>query len=45
MTPVFATLTGSTCGRQAFYAPLAFRPRPEFLSLVVGEWLGNNANR
>jgi GNAT superfamily N-acetyltransferase len=28
-----------------FYATLGFRPQPEFLSLVVGEWLGNNANR
>jgi ribosomal protein S18 acetylase RimI-like enzyme len=27
------------------YATLGFRPQPEFLSLVVGEWLGNNANR
>src|SRR5436190_3245010 len=26
-----------------FYATLGFRPQPEFLSLVVGEWLGNNA--
>jgi ribosomal protein S18 acetylase RimI-like enzyme len=30
---------------QAFDATLGFRPQPEFLSLVVGEWLGNNANR
>ena len=30
---------------RAFYATLGFRPQPEFLSLVVGEWLGNNANR
>ena len=30
---------------QAFYASLGFRAQPEFLSLVVGEWLGNNANR
>jgi ribosomal protein S18 acetylase RimI-like enzyme len=30
---------------QAFYATLGFRPQPEFLSLVVGKWLGNNANR
>ena len=30
---------------QAFYATLGFRPQPEFLSLVVGTWLGNEANR
>ena len=30
---------------QAFYASLGFRPQPEFLSLVVGEWLDNDANR
>jgi ribosomal protein S18 acetylase RimI-like enzyme len=30
---------------QLFYATLGFRPQPEFWSLVVGEWLGNNANR
>lgn len=29
----------------AFYAGLGFRPQPEFLSLVVGEWLDNDANR
>ncbi len=29
---------------QAFYASLGFRPQPEFLSLVIGEWLGNDAN-
>ncbi len=27
-----------------FYAGLGFRPQPEFLSLVVGEWLDNEAN-
>jgi predicted GNAT family acetyltransferase len=30
---------------QEFYATLGFRPQPEFLSLVVGTWLGNDANR
>ena len=30
---------------QGFYARLGFRPQPEFLSLVVGEWLDNDANR
>ena len=29
----------------AFYATLGFRPQPEFLSLVVGTWLDNDANR
>jgi ribosomal protein S18 acetylase RimI-like enzyme len=30
---------------QALYASLGFRPQPEFLSLVVGRWLDNEANR
>ena len=30
---------------QEFYASLGFRPQPEFLSLVVGQWLDNDANR
>ena len=30
---------------RAFYASLGFRPQPEFLSLVVGQWLDNDANR
>ena len=30
---------------QGFYATLGFRPQPEFWSLVVGEWLDNDANR
>ena len=29
----------------AFYATLGFAPQPEFLSVVVGSWLGNDANR
>jgi predicted GNAT family acetyltransferase len=29
----------------AFYATLGFGPQPEFLSVVVGSWLGNDANR
>jgi predicted GNAT family acetyltransferase len=29
----------------AFYATLGFQPQPEFLSTVVGSWLGNDANR
>lgn len=29
----------------AFYATLGFGPQPEFLSTVVGSWLGNDANR
>lgn len=27
------------------YASLGFRPQPEFMSLVVGTWLDNDANR
>jgi predicted GNAT family acetyltransferase len=30
---------------QAFYATLGFAPQPEFLALVVGRWLDNDANR
>ena len=30
---------------RAFYATLGFVPQPEFLSTVVGSWLGNDANR
>jgi predicted GNAT family acetyltransferase len=30
---------------QELYAKLGFRPQPEFLSLVVGTWLDNDANR
>lgn len=29
----------------AFYEALGFRPQPEFLSMVVGSWLDNDANR
>jgi predicted GNAT family acetyltransferase len=29
----------------AFYAALGFGPQPEFWSLVVGEWLANEANQ
>jgi hypothetical protein len=28
-----------------FYATLGFRAQPEFLSLVSGTWLDNDANR
>ena len=28
-----------------FYASLGFRPQPSFMSLVVGRWLDNDANR
>ena len=28
-----------------FYRSLGFTPQPEFMSLVVGEWLDNEANR
>ena len=30
---------------QDFYTSLGFRPQPEFWSLVVGQWLDNDANR
>jgi ribosomal protein S18 acetylase RimI-like enzyme len=30
---------------QAFYASLGFRPQPDFLSAIVGEWLANEASR
>jgi GNAT superfamily N-acetyltransferase len=29
---------------EAFYRSLGFRPQPEFMSIVVGTWLGNAAN-
>ncbi len=34
-----------TDDQQAFYAALGFEPQPEFLALVVGDWLDNDANR
>jgi ribosomal protein S18 acetylase RimI-like enzyme len=34
-----------TDDRQDFYAALGFEVQPEFLSLVVGTWLDNDANR
>jgi predicted GNAT family acetyltransferase len=30
---------------RAFYEALGFRAQPEFLSIVVGSWLDNDANR
>ncbi len=30
---------------QPFYSSLGFRPQPDFLSIVVGKWLDNEANR
>ena len=30
---------------QALYERLGFRPQPEFWSMVVGDWLDNEANR
>ena len=30
---------------QALYAGLGFRPQPELMSIVVGTWLDNEANR
>ena len=34
-----------TDDRQDFYAALGFEEQPEFLSVVVGTWLDNDANR
>ena len=34
-----------TADMAAFYGPLGFRPQPEFLATVVGEWLQNDGNR
>jgi ribosomal protein S18 acetylase RimI-like enzyme len=34
-----------TDDRQDFYVALGFEVQPEFLSLVVGTWLDNDANR
>ena len=30
---------------EALYASLGFRPQPELMSIVVGTWLDNDANR
>jgi predicted GNAT family acetyltransferase len=30
---------------ESLYETLGFRPQPEFMSLIVGEWLDNDANR
>lgn len=30
---------------EEFYTSLGFRPQPSFMSLVVGRWLDNDANR
>jgi GNAT superfamily N-acetyltransferase len=30
---------------EAFYGALGFRPQPAFMSIIVGEWLDNDANR
>ena len=45
-----ARVPGQHIGLQAddaaeLYRGLGFEPQPEFLSLVVGEWLDNDANR
>ena len=34
-----------TDDQQAFYSQLGYHPQPDFLSLVVGQWLANDANR
>jgi GNAT superfamily N-acetyltransferase len=50
MRQLVAQVPGQHVGLQtddahAFYATLGFRAQPEFLSLVVGTWLDNEANR
>jgi ribosomal protein S18 acetylase RimI-like enzyme len=50
MRELAAAVPGQHIGLQSddqreFYAGLGYRPQPEFLSLVVGEWLANDANR
>ncbi len=30
---------------ESFYTALGFRDQPRFMSAIVGEWLGNDANR
>jgi len=32
-------------GARRLYQSLGFRPQPEFMSVVVGTWLDNAANR
>jgi ribosomal protein S18 acetylase RimI-like enzyme len=34
-----------TSEAQGFYVRLDFRPQPEFMSRVVGDWLDNDANK
>ena len=34
-----------TDNAQPFYASLGFRPQPEFMSVVVGQWLDNEENQ
>jgi ribosomal protein S18 acetylase RimI-like enzyme len=34
-----------TDNAQPFYLALGFRRQPEFMSLIVGNWLGNEGNR
>jgi GNAT superfamily N-acetyltransferase len=34
-----------TDDQQVFYSRLGYRPQPDFLSLIVGQWLDNDANR
>ena len=39
------TVSESYASGQDFYAALGFEEQPEFLSIVVGTWLDNDANR
>lgn len=50
VTRLIAAVPGQHIGLQTedadeFYAGLGFRRQPEFMSLVVGRWLDNDANR
>jgi ribosomal protein S18 acetylase RimI-like enzyme len=50
MRRLIAAVPGQHIGLQTddaqdFYRSLGFNPQPEFMSYVVGEWLGNDANR
>ena len=48
--PLITAVPGQHIGLQTddgqqFYASLGFRPDPEFMALIVGTWLDNDANR
>jgi NADPH:quinone reductase-like Zn-dependent oxidoreductase len=37
--------SGQTDEAESFYAGLGYTHQPVFMSAIVGEWLGNEANR